>query len=101
MRGTGWTLAELDADEHRAAPVDRAAGRSCALVNHLVSAGEKWQRDRDAKCARGFQIDGKSYSGWPLDREISRWPPVQYLADHTSDLTIQVRDLGAVRYQAA
>jgi hypothetical protein len=48
---------------------------------YLVGAGEERQRDFEAECPRGNQVDDEIELGGLLDRQVARLRPAQNLVD--------------------
>src|SRR5215469_12173255 len=71
------------------------------LLDHLVGNADESGRDRDAECPRRRQIDDKLKLGGLLDREVGGLGALENPAGILADLTIHVRDVGAVAHQSA
>src|SRR5215208_2064605 len=73
-------------------------GSRRTLFDHLVGTGEQWQRNGEAECLRGLEIDDQFDVGDLLDRQVGRLLALQNSAGINSCQTVRVHR-GTVAYQ--
>ena len=66
------------------------------LFDHLVSAAEQWQRDRDAERPRGLEVDDQLDLRRLLDRQIGWLFAFKNATGINPDLSVGVGDTAAV-----
>src|SRR6516164_3450015 len=80
---------------------DAARGPSTPSFNHLVGAAKQWQRNREAECPRGLEINDQLDSRFLLDRHVGRLVPLENAPGVDACEAIQVCNAASVAHQSA
>src|SRR6516162_5469653 len=79
----------------------RAASGHAASFDHLVGASEQWQRNREAECPRGLEINDQLDSRFLLDRHVGWLVAPENVPGVDAPEVIQVCNSASVAHQSA
>src|SRR6516162_11248923 len=79
----------------------RAASGHAASFDHLVGASEQWQRNREAECPRGLEINDQLDSRFLLDRHVGWLVALENAPGVHAREAIQVCNSASVAHQSA
>jgi hypothetical protein len=95
--------APIEADSSAATcklPSTRTYARG-PLLNHLVGAGEQCARNRKAKLLGGLQIDDEFEFGRLVDRDVTRFGPVEDLVHIVGHAPPELARVGLIGHPPA